>query len=278
MECLYELGVAGPLHSVDLDEFNRPGSFAYWCGWNHPTVPDPRKLKELIEVFAITFHWQRFIKPGDTCIDIGAHRGDTTVPMAVCAYGGPCGPKGTIVAIEPNTEVSPVLEINAALNRNIADIKLVLKAITPTPTTTVEIADHGNNNCNGGIIDPRYSLDLRDRLTSITHSKIISEGVRLDDLLYDILTPEQLSKVRFIKTDCEGFDKEIIRSIKLFLEKFKPTLFVEWFDGFTQDDTKDLFEAIGEIGYRPLHPRTLAPIGADDKVSDLILLPIGCRL
>src|SRR3972149_742186 len=41
-----------------------------------------------------------FVFPGDFVIDVGAHTGDTTVPMALAA-----GPTGCTLAIEPNPHV-----------------------------------------------------------------------------------------------------------------------------------------------------------------------------
>jgi FkbM family methyltransferase len=55
---------------------------------------------------------RQFISPGDFVIDVGAHTGDTTVPMALAA-----GAAGCALAVEPNPYVFKVLGKNAALNR-----------------------------------------------------------------------------------------------------------------------------------------------------------------
>src|SRR5690349_23962264 len=54
---------------------------------------------------------RRFLRPGDVAIDIGAHTGDTTIPIALAV-----GPSGAVLALEPNPYVFPVLERNASLN------------------------------------------------------------------------------------------------------------------------------------------------------------------
>src|SRR5688572_22012765 len=43
---------------------------------------------------------RRYIREGDLVIDIGAHSGDTTIPLALAA-----GPTGTTLALEPNPYV-----------------------------------------------------------------------------------------------------------------------------------------------------------------------------
>jgi FkbM family methyltransferase len=226
----------------------------------------------LITHYGRTFRWRELISAGDTCVDIGAHCGDTSVVMAVCAYGGH-DRRGTVLCAEPNTDVLPVLQLNAVLNQNLAEMIVVPKAITPEDGQEVTISDHGNNNCNGGIIHESFSDSLKARLQQVTANKIVAEGIRLDRLLRESLTAEQFSRLTFIKTDCEGFDKEIIRSVGGLINSLpqKPTLFVEWFDWFTDDETADLFAAIEEIEYRPYHPVTWQAIGPGQKVSDLML-------
>jgi FkbM family methyltransferase len=48
--------------------------------------------------------YQRFLTKGAVAIDIGAHTGDTTVPMALAA-----GNTGLVLAFEPNQYVYKIL-------------------------------------------------------------------------------------------------------------------------------------------------------------------------
>ena len=50
--------------------------------------------------------------PGDAAIDIGAHTGDTALPVALAV-----GPQGAVFALEPNPFTYKVLIANAGLNR-----------------------------------------------------------------------------------------------------------------------------------------------------------------
>src|SRR5436305_60522 len=101
MDRIVELHEVRHVHRVCLRDFGFPEIHAYWCEWAHPHITDDRSLTHLVEVHARIWNWSKFIAPGATCIDIGAHSGDTVVPMAICAYGG-AERKGTILAIEPN--------------------------------------------------------------------------------------------------------------------------------------------------------------------------------
>lgn len=274
---LFDLSIAAPLNQVELSRFGHPGVTALWCGWNHPLVPESRRLYDILVCHIETWRWGQFIKGGDTCIDIGAHSGDTTVPMAVCSLSKTGHRRGTVLAIEPNSKVLPVLSINAALNSNICNIIASPYAVTSRAGEIVEIADHGNDDCNGGIIYDGFSSKLKDHLNAIRKSTIIAEGMPLKDICEMHLSDEDMSRLSFIKTDCEGFDKEILRSSLSLIEQYKPTIFIEWFNYFSESDTDDMFSAIKEIGYVAHNPISLLQVTKSDKIDDLILLPKAWR-
>jgi len=73
-----------------------------------------------------------------------------------------------------------------------------------------------------------------------------------------------------MKTDCEGYDQEILLSSKDVLNQIKPTLFIEWFAWFQPDESERLFRIIDDINYVALHPGTLQPVTASgQKLDDL---------
>jgi hypothetical protein len=84
---------------------------------------------------------------------------------------------------------------------------------------------------------------------------------------------EDFSTVSFIKTDCEGYDKQILRGSAEFLRAHQPTLFVEWFAWFSPEDDADLFKAVDELGYVAYDPRTLEKAALDHRISDILCLP-----
>ncbi|MCA9258692.1 MAG: FkbM family methyltransferase, partial [Planctomycetales bacterium] len=92
----------------DVRTFNLPrdGEVQY-AQWLHPYETEKPMTQGEVDGL------RNFIKPGDFAIDIGAHTGDTTVPMALAA-----GREGCVLGLEPNPYVFAVLEKNAALNRD----------------------------------------------------------------------------------------------------------------------------------------------------------------
>src|SRR5438046_3244677 len=79
--------------------------------WQHPN--ETLKVISQDEVTAL----REFLRPGDVAIDIGAHTGDSTLPIALAL-----GVSGTVFALEPNPYVFKVLAVNAGLNRSKTNI------------------------------------------------------------------------------------------------------------------------------------------------------------
>lgn len=59
------------------------------------------------------------VRPGDCCIDVGAHVGFYVLQMALWT-----GPRGRVIAFEPNPAARAVLEANVRLNALPADIRV----------------------------------------------------------------------------------------------------------------------------------------------------------
>src|SRR5262245_27638099 len=82
------------LRTFDLADDGRV-EFAQWLHpFDRPTVISQASVDGV----------RRFVQPGDFAIDIGAHSGDTTVPMALAA-----GSTGCTLALEPNPHVFKIL-------------------------------------------------------------------------------------------------------------------------------------------------------------------------
>src|SRR6478752_6435636 len=93
-------------YGYDVREFDLPqDGLVQYAQWQHPY--DQTKTITQSAVDAI----RQFVSPGDFVIDVGAHSGDTAVPMALAAGQGGC-----TLALEPNPYVYKVLVANAALN------------------------------------------------------------------------------------------------------------------------------------------------------------------
>ena len=178
-----------------------------------------------------------FIPKGSLAIDIGAHTGDTTVPMALAA-----GKEGLVIGFDPNPHVFKILEVNAGLNRDKTHIIALPFAITE------EEGDFFYNSSeasfgNGGI----------SRQPSQYHGSYALpgkiNGINLEQYLethYNTWLP----KLSCIKIDTEGYDKEIIKSIHRLIEKYKPVIIAECFSNAGRSDREELFNSVAGKGYK----------------------------
>lgn len=176
--------------------------------WRHPSETPKEITQEAID------HLRTFLRPGDAAIDIGAHTGDTTVPIALAV-----GAQGCVLALEPNPYVFPVLERNAALNAGKAMIVPLNFAATPT-TGPIQFEYSDAGFCNGG----RHEGVSRWR-----HGHAFRLTVRGENLQHYVRTrrPEVAGRLRFIKVDAEGYDLAVLESISELIEQERPFIRAE---------------------------------------------------
>ncbi|MGH7594472.1 MAG: FkbM family methyltransferase, partial [Gemmatimonadales bacterium] len=150
-------------------------------------------------------------------IDIGAHTGDTVLPIALAV-----GPTGVVLALEPNRHVFPVLAQNAAFNRNKTNIvPLPFAAMRNDGTFEFQYGEAGF--CNGGFHEGMSRWQHKSAY------KLMVDGRNLQNLLrrdYADLIP----RLRLIKVDAEGFDLAILETVDVLLRAQRPYLQVEMFD------------------------------------------------
>lgn len=179
---------------------------------------------------------REFIQPGDSVIDIGAHCGDFTLPLALAA-----GPQGVVFAWEPNPFVYSVLEKNAQLNQLKTNI-IPYNAAVADKDGSIEFHYSDPGYCNGGEFQKisRWRHGHPFRLT-VT-------GRRLNEWLIQKY-PERLSKIRFIKVDTEGNDLAVLQSIEAIIRQQRPTIHAEMFKQLTIDQRKAFYQFFDRLGY-----------------------------
>lgn len=182
------------------------GIYAHWL---HPKVK--KKTKTIINA---VFDYQRILKTGDFCIDIGAQTGDTTLPMALAV-----GKEGCVLALEPNPYSYHVLEKNARANRHITTIYTMMAAAGPHPGfMEFEYSDAGF--CNGG----RHEGISVWRHGNAYKLKVFC--VNLEQELRDDFS-DVLPRLRFIKVDTEGYDLSVLRSLANVIRDYRPIVKAE---------------------------------------------------
>ena len=126
-------------YGCEIRDFHLPHSgHVQYAQWLHP-YETPKVISQ-----SSVDSLQRFVTKGDFVIDVGAHTGDTTVPLAIAA-----GPAGCVLALEPNPYVFKVLEVNASLNRDQTNI--VPRSFAATEQDGQFVFHYSDASfCNGG--------------------------------------------------------------------------------------------------------------------------------
>lgn len=236
-----------------------------YARWKHPFYDTDSITQQKVNFY------KKYIKPGSLVVDIGAHEGDTTVPMALAA-----GKEGIVIGLEPNPHVFPVLEANAKLNPD--KVKIVPLNFAATAEDGEFTFGSGDASFgNGGIVG--FSTNISK---NVRYSFNVT-GKNLDHYLRNNYK-EQLAGLAFIKTDAEGYDKEILKSIRSIIQEFRPVIVSECFKQLNGDERIELYNFFSELNYKvhvlldfsgtPPLPITMANMN-DRKHFDILALPLA---
>lgn len=216
-------------HHVRSFDLGSLGTVKY-AQWEHPS-------ESLKSVSADEIHALRdFLQPGDTTIDIGAHTGDTAIPMAVAV-----GPEGTVLALEPNPYVFPVLEANAHLNDHIGTIvPLPFAATREDGTYDFQYGDEGY--CNGGI---------HEGISRWRHGSAFNVSVSGRNLCDWIRSqyPHLWARIRYVKIDAEGYDYEVLKSLTPLVDDVRPHLKIEVNKHLSRKDRAEMIDFLAGRKY-----------------------------
>ncbi len=215
------------LKSFELDGY---GEIDY-AQWLNPFAYSMIVSKPQLDFF------KKFINEGDFVIDIGANIGDTGLPMGLAA-----GASGKVLALEPNPRLFKILELNSRLNKDKINLIPLPYAATEEDGEFYYNSNEATFN-NGGISKVRskfhgnYELDEKIK------------GINLENLLRDKYN-NLLNSLSCIKVDTEGYDKDILLSIKGIINEFKPSVMFEVFKKLNIEDRHDLYDLFGNNGYK----------------------------
>ncbi len=199
--------------------------------WLHPGERPKAITQESVDALRV------FLRDGDVAIDIGAHTGDSTVPMALAV-----GPRGSIFALEPNPYVFKVLAVNAALNPSKTHIvPLMFAAMPEDGEFEFEYSDSGY--CNGGF---HHGIG---RWTHGHFSKLRVAGRNLARYLRTHAADE-VPRIRFIKIDTEGFDRAVVQSLADLIAEVRPAIKTEIYKHLPHGERAAYYEDLRRLGYR----------------------------
>lgn len=210
---------------------------------------DKSTTADLLEHFVEQLY-RHTLSSGDIAIDVGAHRGRHTIPMAECV-----GTSGKVYGVEASSVT--LKKLNSTLKqaeRNISStIAIIPKAVGNT-TGTVEFNYVPEAPGMSGLMVQNYPVEAHPETETV-------ELVKLDEEI-----PEH-DQIKFIKLDIEGGEFNALNGATDILTKSRPVIVYEWggaaaaerygftaqqFFEFMKDMNYDIYSALG-FKFRPEH-------------------------
>jgi FkbM family methyltransferase len=215
-----------------IDQFTlASGESIEFANWLNPLIRPKRVNQQELDFF------RKYIPRGSFAIDIGAHIGDTTVPMGIAA-----GREGLVLGLDPNPQVFKILEVNARLNAEMTHIIPWRLAVAETEKEFYFASSEASLS-NGGLIedlqDNRHGkYKFRDPIRAVNLTRFLLEN-------YEIRLPA----LSFIKIDTEGLDYFILKTLHPLLDQYHPTMVTEIFEGLSPARREETFYLLKQYGY-----------------------------
>jgi FkbM family methyltransferase len=199
--------------------------------WLHPGETPKHVTQASVDAL------RSFLREGDVAVDIGAHTGDSTLPIALAV-----GSAGAVFALEPNPYVFKVLAVNAALNPTAARIvPLMFAAMPEDGEFEFEYTDSGY--CNGGFHEGLSRWKHGHFSVLRVAGRNLAEYLRLN-------AGAELARLRYIKIDTEGFDRTVVRTLADVLRTHRPYLKAEIYKHLAESEREGFHADLRALGYR----------------------------
>jgi len=231
-ELFYMLGLKPKVINFGLDIVNinyGDDQSCEWALWKNPKCPALPRIKDYDIL-------KSFLELGDFAIDLGAHVGDTTLPMAICV-----GKKGLVLALEPNPATYKILQANSALNQEITNI------VSINAAAMSEDGDYVFQYNEASLMNGGYQKDI-SRFKHASFYKIDVKGINLSQLLIKNYS-DRLESLKFIKTDLEGGDYTAFLTIKDIVIKHMPVIQSEINGVMSKAVRNDYIKDLRALGY-----------------------------
>lgn len=192
---------------------------------------------------------KNLVRPGDCCIDIGAHLGYFTIEL-----GRICGNNGQVYAIEPMSKFYNTLK--AIVQRK------KLKNITLYPYAMGGDAPF----VEMGI--PKVNNAKKFAYARVMRSSTFLEYVESEQVknVYGDELFRELPQLDFIKCDVEGLELSVIQSFREIIGKHRPIVLCELSDPKERKNLQELFSPFS-YGMYYLENKKLKKLTADSTVD-----------
>lgn len=214
------------MHDFDLGD----DGIVHYAQWQHKGESKKNITSDIVDAY------REILNEGDFCIDIGAHSGDSTLPMALAV-----GKKGCVLALEPNPFVYHVLEKNARANSNIVNIKTMMAAAA-TNEGFLEFEYSDSGFCNGG---------RHEGISVLKHGHMFKQNVYCVNIEKELREDfsDVLPHLKFLKVDTEGYDLYVLRSIINIIEAYRPIIKTEVYKKTDKKYRRELFSLLQNLNY-----------------------------
>jgi FkbM family methyltransferase len=183
----------------------------------------------------LTRLWNELATEGAVAIDVGANIGAHTLTMAQCV-----GPRGRVLAFEPNPLVREVMVRNLALN-GISHVTVFECALGSQPgTLPLRVPKRDSAEFS--------NMGLASLVALETPHDLVNVEIRTLD---DVLESEGIARVDVIKIDVQGYEMETLRGMRECLARHRPAVAFEydawaWRQAHVQPmEAFELFKAAG---------------------------------
>ncbi|WP_146348266.1 FkbM family methyltransferase [Falsiphaeobacter marinintestinus] len=174
------------------------------------------------------------LKPGDTCIDVGANIGNFAMYAVHCV-----GSTGHVIAFEPQPDCCRKIDRHIAIN-DLSNVDLHNLALGAMPGS-LELHVLGGGSIMATLaIDPEVDTNIRE-----TIEVPVARG---DDVL-----PQHLSGDVLLKIDVEGFELFAMMGMSDTITRHKPAILLEVEDRYLKragTSVRDLFTWLQDRGYQ----------------------------
>jgi FkbM family methyltransferase len=228
--------------AMKVDIAKQMGNAIYWRG-AHDWAP----------IFVL----EKFLKKGDTFIDVGANQGEYSLWAA-----RKVGSKGKVIAFEPMQQLFDQLTENIRLNesfqKTIIPIKLGLS--DKKGEVTLFASEDSNEGTNTIYNTDKFSIEL---------------GKIQLDTLDEQLDELKINTVNFLKVDVEGAELQVLKGTLNTLKNNRPILLLEInkdaciAGGYMPEDILDLLKPFNY---------SFSKIGLRGSLSKVDVLPDFCNI
>lgn len=204
----------------------------------------------------------QFVRPGDICLDIGAHAGAWLFPL-----GRMVGPSGTVIGFEALPYYANVLRMTKAVVGT-SNVKILNNAVTQ----------------DGAPVHMIWKDPSGGRLTGRTHiagrGENAAAGVEITGVTIDSVCAPLVGRIGFVKIDIEGAELGALRGGSATLARHRPVVFSEVVETHLNrygHTAAMLFEFFAQLDYRACAVQAghlqSATVDNVEQINDILFVP-----